>query len=63
MANIFSAIIVLHNMLREQPKEFYTSEGVMMGKMITRVIIQGSCRDERIGGFVNSFDRNNNYNL
>ena len=50
-------------MLREQPKEFYTSEGVMMVKMITRVIIQGSCRDERIGDFVNSFDRNNNYNL
>ena len=32
MANILSTTIVLHNMLREQPKEFYTPEGFIDGE-------------------------------
>ena len=34
-----------------------------MVKMITRQIVQGSWRDDRIGDFVNFFDKNKDYNL
>ena len=57
------ATIVLHKMLMEESKEFYTPEAFIDGEDDDRETIQGSWRNDGIGDFVNSFGRNKDNNL
>ena len=55
--------IVLHKMVREEPKEFCTPEGFIDDDDDDREIIQISWRDDGIGDFVDFRGRNKDNNL